>query len=149
MDLILIKYSRKIAPKLASAFRLLGDHILVVFVWIGDVRLIFLYECDTASLAPFAPQRELFWIFSQQIWADFWRQLNSLCPFTSWGFFVWFYFGSINYLNFLKLRLTCNFNDGSLGISYVSIFLLQPNFTGKSSKLSKTHHHLKKSSRNS
>lgn len=60
----------------------------------------------------------------------------------------WFYFGSINYLNFLKLRLTCNFNDGSLGILYVSIFLLQPNFTGKSSKLSKTHL-LKKSSRNS
>lgn len=61
---------------------------------------------------------------------------------------MWFYFGSINYLKFLKLRLTCNFNDDSLGILYVSIFLLQPNFTGKSSKLSKTHH-LKKSSRNS
>lgn len=32
MDLALIKYSMKVAPKMASAFSLLADQILVVFV---------------------------------------------------------------------------------------------------------------------
>lgn len=147
MDLALIKYSMKVAPKMASALSLLADQILVVFVWVV-VRLTFFHECDTANLAPFTPQRMLLGFFFPENLGRFLKVAEftlSICILRT--FCV--YFGSINQHNFSKLRLTCKFNDVSLGTLCFSVFLLQQNLTEESSKQNKTHCVRKESSRNS